>query len=292
MFNSFSKNSSILGIFWMIITSFFFVGVFITVKYIGTDLPASQSAFLRYLFGTLILFPTIITGFKNTQMPLTKIFAIRGFFHAIGVTLWFYSMTVITIAEVTAIGFLTPIFICIGASFLFKEKINGFRLLAIFLSFLGALVILRPGFKVFETGHGCMLLAAFVFSFSYLIAKHVSKNKNSAEVVAFLSFFTTIFLIPLAIYQWVNMSNENIILLFLTAILATLGHITMTMAIKSAPMVVIQPFTFLQLVWSVIFGFLLFQEKIDVFVILGGIIILISTSYLTFFESRIKVQKS
>ena len=52
---SMNKKSYIVGIFWMIMTSFFFVGVFVTVKYIGDDVPASQSAFLRYLFGTLIL---------------------------------------------------------------------------------------------------------------------------------------------------------------------------------------------------------------------------------------------
>ncbi len=289
MLISMTKNSSIIGIFWMIVTSFFFVGVFITVKYIGNDVPASQSAFLRYLFGTLILFPIIIKSFKNTNKSLTKIFLIRGFFHSIGVTLWFYSMTVITIAEVTAIGFLTPIFICLGASFLFKEKIRGFRLFAVFISFLGALIILRPGFKLFESGHGCMLFAAFVFSFSYLIVKHVSEHKNSMEIVGFLSLFTTLFLVPMAIYDWQSISNENLFILILTAILATIGHITMTLAIKSAPMVVIQPFTFLQLVWSVIFGYILFNEDVDIFVIIGGIVILLSTSYLTFHENKNKI---
>ena len=289
MLISMTKNSSIIGIFWMIVTSFFFVGVFITVKYIGNDVPASQSAFLRYLFGTLILFPIIIKSFKNTNKSLTKIFLIRGFFHSIGVTLWFYSMTVITIAEVTEIGLLTPIFICLGASFLFKEKIRGFRLFAVFISFLGALIILRPGFKLFESGHGCMLFAAFVFSFSYLIVKHVSEHKNSMEIVGFLSLFTTLFLVPMAIYDWQSISNENLFILILTAILATIGHITMTLAIKSAPMVVIQPFTFLQLVWSVIFGYILFNEDVDIFVIIGGIVILLSTSYLTFHENKNKI---
>ena len=267
-------------------TSFFFVGVFVTVKYIGTDVPASQSAFLRYLFGTLILLPIILKSLRNTNKSLMKKFMVRGIFHAIGVTLWFYSMTVITMAEVTAIGFLTPIFICIGASLLFKEKITGFRFFAIIISFIGALIILRPGLKLFETGHGCMLFAAFVFSFSYLMVKQVSEEKSSTEIVGFLSLFTTLFLIPMAIYDWESINNTNLFLLFLTAIIATCGHITMTMAIKSAPMVVIQPFTFLQLVWSVILGFILFNENIDIFVIIGGIIILLSTSYLTFNERK------
>ena len=283
---SMNKKSYIVGIFWMIMTSFFFVGVFVTVKYIGDDVPASQSAFLRYLFGTLILAPIILKSLKNTSKSLMKKFVIRGFFHAIGVTLWFYSMTVITMAEVTAIGFLTPIFICIGASFMFREKFTGFRFFAILVSFIGALIILRPGFKLFEIGHGCMLFAAFVFSFSYLIVKYVSEEKNSKEIVGYLSLFTTLFLIPMAIYDWESINNTNLYLLFLTAIIATFGHITMTLAIKSAPMVVIQPFTFLQLVWSVIFGFILFNEKVDIFVILGGVVILFSTFYLTFKESK------
>ena len=283
---SMNKKSYIVGIFWMIMTSFFFVGVFVTVKYIGDDVPASQSAFLRYLFGTLILAPIILKSLKNTNKSLMKKFVIRGFFHAIGVTLWFYSMTVITMAEVTAIGFLTPIFICIGSLFIFREKFTGFRFFAILISFIGALIILRPGFKLFEIGHGCMLFAAFVFSFSYLIVKYVSEEKNSKEIVGYLSLFTTLFLIPMAIYDWESINNTNLFLLFLTAIIATFGHITMTLAIKSAPMVVIQPFTFLQLVWSVIFGFILFNEKVDIFVILGGVVILFSTFYLTFKESK------
>ena len=281
-----NDKSSIVGIFWMIMTSFFFVGVFITVKYIGNDVPASQSAFLRYVFGTLILCPVILKTFKKTSNSLLKIFISRGFFHAIGVTLWFYSMTIITIAEVTAIGFLTPIFVCIGAGLIFKEKLNGNRLFAIMISFLGAMIILRPGFKIIEIGHVSMLFAAFVFSFSYLIVKHVAEEKNSTEIVGFLSLFTTLFLIPVAIYDWESINNTNLYLLFLTAIIATFGHITMTLAIKSAPMVVIQPFTFLQLVWSVIFGFILFNEKVDIFVILGGVVILFSTFYLTFKESK------
>ena len=69
---SMNKKSYIVGIFWMIMTSFFFVGVFVTVKYIGDDVPASQSAFLRYLFGTLILAPIILKSLKNTNKSLMK----------------------------------------------------------------------------------------------------------------------------------------------------------------------------------------------------------------------------
>ena len=84
-----------------------------------------------------------------------------------------------------------------------------------------------------------------------------------------LSIFTTIFLIPSAIYSWEPLSLEALLILSFTALIATLGHITMTKAIKAAPMVVTQPVLFLQLVWASI-GLFIFDEEFDLFVIIVG----------------------
>ena len=280
------QNEAFIGIFWMVITTIFFVGVTIFVKILGETIPSSQTAFIRYLFGTIFLLPIILKSFKNTRFVLIKKFVFRSFFHAVGVSLWFYSMTVITIAEVTAIGYLTPIFVCIGALLLFKEKLKGYRTLAVLLSFLGVTVILRPGFQEIKLGQILMLLASFVFAISYLMAKHLSDIKNSLEIVGFLSIFTTIFLLPLALINWVNLDLNATLILFLISVFATLGHLTMTQAIKTTKMTITQPFTFLQLVWSVIAGILIFDERFDIYVIIGGIIILISTSYLVVKDSK------
>ena len=280
------QNEAFIGIFWMVITTIFFVGVTIFVKILGETIPSSQTAFIRYLFGTIFLLPIILKSFKNTRFVLIKKFVFRSFFHAVGVSLWFYSMTVITIAEVTAIGYLTPIFVCIGALLLFKEKLKGYRTLAVLLSFLGVTVILRPGFQEIKLGQILMLLASFFFAISYLMAKHLSDIKNSLEIVGFLSIFTTIFLLPLALINWVNLDLNATLILFLISVFATLGHLTMTQAIKTTKMTITQPFTFLQLVWSVIAGILIFDERFDIYVIIGGIIILISTSYLVVKDSK------
>ena len=280
------QNEAFIGIFWMVITTIFFVGVTIFVKILGETIPSSQTAFIRYLFGTIFLLPIILKSFKNTRFVLIKKFVFRSFFHAVGVSLWFYSMTVITIAEVTAIGYLTPIFVCVGALLVFKEKLNGYRILAILFSFLGVIVILRPGFQEIQLGQIFMLLAAFFFAISYLMAKQLSDSKNSLEIVGFLSIFTTIFLLPLALINWVNLDLNATLILFLISVFATLGHLTMTQAIKTTKMTITQPFTFLQLVWSVIAGIVIFDERFDIYVIIGGIIILISTSYLVVKDSK------
>ena len=148
------------------------------------------------------------------------------------------------------------------------------------------MIILRPGFQEVNLGQYSMLLAAFVFSFSYLMVKYLANTKSSLEIVGFLSIFTTIFLTPLALIHWVELNTNQISIIILISIIATLGHLTMTMAIKATAMTIIKPFTFLQLVWSVIAGIMLFDEKLDIFVIIGGIIILISTTYLSIKDAK------
>ena len=281
-------NQSLVGILWMVITTILFVAVTASVRFLDGEVPAPQAAFMRYLIGTLLLTPALISLIKvKPSKPLMKKFLIRGVVHSIGVTLWFYAMSVMPVAEVTAIGFLTYIFVSIGACIFLNEKLHKHRLTAIVISFIGALIILRPGFKEIGNGQIGMLIATIVFTLSYLIAKIVSKERSSAEIVAMLSLFTTIFLIPTAIYSWEPLSIKALIVLTFTAVIATLGHITMTKAIKSAPMVVTQPILFLQLVWASMVGLFIFDENFDPFVILGGTVIMICVCYVSYREHKL-----
>ena len=278
-------NHSIVGIMWMVLTTILFVAVTATVRYLEGEVPAPQAAFLRYAIGTILLIPSLISLIKvKPNKSLMNKFLLRGLVHSFGVTLWFYAMSVMPVAEVTAIGFLTYIFVSIGACLFFKEKLHKHRMTAVIISFIGALIILRPGFKVIESGQFAMLMATIVFTASYLIAKIVSKERTSAEIVAMLSVFTTIFLIPSAIYSWEPISLKALLILAFTALIATIGHITMTQAIKAAPMVVTQPILFLQLVWASMIGFFLFDEQFDLYVIIGGTVIMICVCYVSYRE--------
>jgi drug/metabolite transporter (DMT)-like permease len=272
----------------MVITTILFVGVTASVRFLDGEVPAPQAAFLRYLIGTLLLTPALISLIKvKPNKPLMKKFILRGFVHSFGVTMWFYAMSVMPVAEVTAIGFLTYIFVSIGACLFLNEKLHKHRLTAIIISFIGALIILRPGFKEIGNGQIGMLISTIVFTLSYLIAKIVSKERSSSEIVAMLSIFTTIFLIPTAIHSWEPLSINSMVILTFTAVIATLGHITMTKAIKSAPMVVTQPILFLQLVWASMVGLFIFDENFDPFVILGGTIIMICVCYVSYREHKL-----
>lgn len=279
------QNSALEGVLWMIASGLTFVGVQGIVRWLGTDLPAAQSAFLRFFFG-LFLFVPMLPGMIRRGLPqgTLGLFAMRGLVHTAAVVFWFYAMARIPVAHVTAIGYLSPVILLISGVFMLGERMTRLRLAAIAVAFLGALVVLRPGVQELQLGHLSQIAAAICFAAGYLYAKRLSGLAPASLVVAMLSVSVTIGLAPLAWWVWVPVSLHQAVWLAVVAGLATLGHYLMTRAFRAAPFAVTQPVTFLQLVWATTLGALVFHEPVDGFVLLGGALIIGAISTVTWAE--------
>jgi drug/metabolite transporter (DMT)-like permease len=281
----------VTAIFWMLVTGFFFILVTALVKYMGPRLPAAEAAFLRYAMGLIFLLPAL-GAMKAAKLDRRQwtLFSLRGFFHAMGVILWFYAMTRIPIAEVTAMNYLAPIYVTVLAAVFLGEKLALRRIIAVIMGLLGAVIILRPGFREVSGGHLAMLLAAVVFAGSYILAKVLADEVKPSVVVAMLSIFVTIGLAPFALPVWITPTAHELAILLAVAFCATAGHYTMTLAYAAAPLTVTQPVTFLQLVWATLLGVVAFAEPVDIWVVLGGAIILSSVTFITWREAMLKRQ--
>lgn len=279
----------VLGVFWMLVTGLLFVGVTALVKYLGPGIPAPEAAFLRYAIGFVFLIP-LARPILRTRLTGRHwgLFTLRGLMHAIGVALWFFAMTRIPIADVTAMNYLAPIYVTLGAALFLGEKLAARRVIAVIVGLLGALIILRPGFREVGPGHLAMLAAALVFGASYLLAKRLTDETNAAIVVGMLSLWVTVGLAPMALVVWVPPTLDALVILTLVALLATAGHYTMTLAFAAAPVTVTQPVSFLQLVWAVALGALFFDEGVDLWVVIGGLVILSSVTFITWREAVLK----
>ncbi len=273
----------------MFVTGLCFVAVTALVKYLGDRIPPAEAAFLRYVLGLVFLIPMIKPIFKTTiTRRLWRLFALRGGLHTFGVVLWFFSMTQIPIAEVTAMNYLAPVYVTLGAALLLGEKLAARRIAAVVAALVGAAIILRPGFREIEDGHIAMLFCAMIFAGGYLTAKILADEVPASLVVAMLSIFVTLFLAPLAMMNWVTPTGHELLILFAVACFATAGHYTMTLAFASAPVSVTQPVTFLQLIWATLLGTLVFSEPSDIWVLIGGALILGAVSFITWRETVLK----
>ncbi len=283
------KNKSLVAIFWMFITGLLFVGVTGIVKHLGSGLPAAEAAFLRYVMGLVFVIPLIglIKRANLTKVELS-LFVWRGAVHSVGVMLWFYGMTMLPMAEVTAMSYLSPVFVTIGAALFLGERLAALRIMAIVFAIIGVLVILRPGFREVSLGHIAMLINGGLFAASYLIAKVMADRVEPLVVVGMLSIFVTIGLAPWAFLVWVTPTLTQLGWTFVLATFATAGHYTMTLALRAAPIAVTQPVTFLQLIWSILLGILIFNESFDEWVVIGATIIILSISFIMWREGRVR----
>ncbi|MEL7273623.1 MAG: DMT family transporter [Pseudomonadota bacterium] len=277
----------IQGIFWMVLCTLSFVTVTGIVRHLGSNMPAAEAAFIRYALGILIMAPAFWRLWKSPPTKkIWKLGAVRGFAHTFGVTLWFFAMARIPIAEVTAIGYVTPIFVTIGAALFLGERLRLRRIMGVLAGLLGAMIILRPGFNEVSIGQLAQLATAPLFATSYLMTKSMTDKTDSQTIVALLTLFCTIFLFPLALLDWQTPTLHEIFWLFMCAIAATFGHFSMTRALAAAPISVTQPITFLQLVWAAALGIIVFGEAVDPFVILGGTIIVGAATFISHRENK------
>jgi drug/metabolite transporter (DMT)-like permease len=281
--------SPLRGVFWMVVTGLMFVGVTAMVKVLGTRVPAPQAAFLRYVLGLVFFLPMLRPLMRlRLDRGTWWLFGWRGLAHALGVACWFYAMARIPIADVTAMNYLSPVYVTLGAALFLGERLAARRLLAVVAALAGALIILRPGFREVGAGHIAMLFTAMLFGASYLMAKTLSQRCSAGVVVAVLSLSVTVGLAPLAAMEWVTPTWGETAILLAVAGFATTGHYTMTLAFRAAPLAVTQPVTFLQLVWAVTLGAVVFGEPVDPWVIAGGTVIVAAVSFISWREAQIR----
>lgn len=269
----------------MLASGLSFVGVNGIVRYLGTDLPAAQSAFLRFAFGVVFLLP-VLPGLRRGLAPgALSLFAWRGVMHTIAVLFWFYAMARIPVAHATAIGYLNPVLLLVAGAVILGEAFSARRIWAVGVALAGALIVLRPGVQALNLGHLSQIGASIFFCASYLFAKRLTGLASASVIVAMMSLTVTIGLAPLAWWVWVPVTLAQMGWLAVVAACATSGHYCMTRAFRAAPMTVTQPVTFLSLIWATLVGALVFGEAVDIFVLLGGAMIIGAITFVTWFEA-------
>lgn len=264
-----------------------FVGVNGIVRYLGTELPAAQSAFIRFGFGLMFLLPALWAMRGMRFAPgVGQLFLGRGALHVVAVVLWFYAMARVPVAEMAAIAFLGPVMVLVIGGLMLGEGLGGRRVAAVLVAVAGGLIVLRPGVRELSLGHLSQLGATVFFSLSYIIAKRLSREAPASAIVAMLSVAVTLGLAPLALVQWQAVRPEQLAWLACVAGLATLGHYAMARAFRAAPLAVTQPVTFLQLIWAALLGALAFGEPVEPWVLAGGALIILAISANTWAEAR------
>lgn len=278
-FDAIPRN--VQGMFWIVTSGLIFSCFMALVRYVGTTMDPIQTSFLRYGLGLVFLTPFFLrVSAPDLRAMQWKLHLLRGLMHGTGVMLWFYAMSRIPLAEVTAIGFTAPVFATVGAALFLGERIRLPRITAVAVGLMGAMLIVRPGFADVDPGAVAMLVAAPLFACSDLIAKALTRKETGPAVVAYLSIIVTLVTMGPALAVWKSPTPEEWALVVCIAGLATVGHLAMTQGFKVGEISAIAPARYIQLLWSALIGFALFSEVPEIWTWVGAAIIVAAALFI------------
>lgn len=255
---------------------------------LSQQLDPMQTQFLRYLFGLLVLLPLVWHGGWRAYWPknLPGQFT-RGAVHTVGLVLWFLALPHLPLADLTAIGFTTPLFIMIGAALFLREPMRWERWVATGIGFAGVLVVVGPRLSGSGGGwHLLMLASAPVFAASFLITKVLTRTETSGVIVVWQALSVTLFSLPMALWSWQPPTATQWAGFALCGLLGSTAHYCLTHSFRIADISSTQSVKFLELVWASALGWLLFADLPTQTTLLGGAVIVAATLWVARRERR------
>ena len=262
------------------------MGVFIKLS--SSQLHPLEVVFFRNFLALFFLTPWIFkqraTVFKSNRK---KLYTLRAVFNVVGMAAGFTALTLIPLAEATALSFTAPLFATLGAALILGEVVRQRRIIAIFFGFIGMLIILRPGIETISPGALLAIANAITIAITVLIVKKLTTTEKPITIVAYMALLQTPMALIPALFYWEWPTLITWTWLFCLAGAGTIGHLMYTKAIQLAEVSQLQPIDFVRLPIIALFGYIVFAEQPGIWVWIGGAVIFLSTAYVTHREAAI-----
>ena len=258
------------------------------VRFLSPSIHPFELAFFRSLFGFIVILPLLLRGgIDSVRTHQPRLQMLRGVVSIAAMMSWFYGLSMVPLAEATALSFTNVIFGSLAAIIFLREKMTMARGIAVFIGFVGVVVILRPGFVQMDIGVVCVLFSALCWGCSVVIVKQLGRTDSAVSIVAWVGIQLSILSLPFALSVWVWPTMEEWLWLSLLGTLATIGHLCMVQGLKLTDAMTIFPLDFTRLIWASLFGLFIFSEWPDVWTFVGAGIIVISGTFMLYREDRI-----
>lgn len=284
----------VAGFLLVVVASALFAMMHNTIRYVTVSegIHPFEAAFFRNACGMLVFIPWLvkngISGFRTKHIGMHLG---RASLNSMSMLSWFMALTLIPVADATALSLTGPVFVALLAMAFLAERVGPRRWVGIGLAVLGGLIIIRPGFSEVGLGTWLILFSAVVVSSSKLMAKVLSGKESPATIVALLTFLMVpITLVP-ALFVWQTPTLVQFVFLAMIGVFGTLGHLLFVQAYKMADISSVEPALYTRMVWAALIGLLLFDEFPDVWTWVGGAVIVVGTTYIARREAVRGVKK-
>lgn len=269
------------AVFCMLISALGFTFMSVTVKYV-TGIPLFEKVFFRNLISLGVAFFMLkkssapMFGRRENQLALLA----RSSFGLAGVVLNFYAIANLTLADSSMLGKLSPIFVTIMACIFLKEQIDSKQILSIIITFLGALLVIKPEFSLEMLPSLAGILSAAASGVAYTLLRYLKDKESPDTIIFYFSLISVVFTAPFALAEYVQPTFIQLGLLLATGVFASVGQFGITYAYKFAKATEVSIYNYSAIVFGIILGFIFFGEIPDTLSLLGGAIIIAVAFYI------------
>lgn len=266
----------------------------LVVKFLGGSYSSVQIVFFSVLLGfplvTLMLMRDRTDGNLRPRHPWWT--AIRTVSAVITGVTAFYAFSTLPLAQTYAIIFAAPLLITLLAIPILGEKVGLRRGLAIVVGLAGVLIVLRPGEADLSLGHAAALAAAVFSSLASVIVRKIGHEERSVVLLLYPMVANVIVMGAALPFVYAPMPVAHLGMLAIIALFGFAGMLLIIAAYRNAEAVIVAPMQYSQMIWAVIFGFLVFNETPDRWTLIGATVIMASGIYIVLRESRAKVSEN
>ena len=183
------------------------------------------------------------------------------------------SFKYLSLANAHSVGSLAPVIVVALSAIILKEKVSPKTWIAIFIGFIGVLIILRPTSSIFDPKALLPLIAAFILGLYQIVTKKVSKHDTNETSLFYTSLIGLIIMSLLSSKFWTPVDKSSYSMFIGIGIFFSLGLYLQIIALSKARASIIQPFHYTLIFWAIIFGYIFYNDIPDMFTLFGAIII-------------------
>ncbi|NBS74126.1 MAG: DMT family transporter [Betaproteobacteria bacterium] len=276
-----------IGIAFFSLATLMFASLDGVAKWLVLSLPVVQVVWVRFFLHTVItggvLVPQLGLCLFKTKHPKWQI--IRGLMLATMTGTNFWALQYLQLAQTGSVQFSVPILIALISVIGFGEKIDTGRWIAIFIGFVGVLVIIRPGTEAFHPAILLCVIGAILYASFNILTRRLARDDHPGATQWTSAFVASVVLAPFALWQW-QMPHGWLqwSLLILTGCLGGFGHWAIASAHRYASAAVLGPFLYQQIIYMTLLGWLIFNQVPDHFMVVGTLIVVAAGLYLLWRE--------
>ena len=271
-----SKNQ--LGFLYMFLSVCAFSLMDLVVKW-SNEYPLGQVLFFRGFVGALIYF-LIIPKDRLKNFYYTKragLHFLRCFFGLIALLSIFTALRNLPLATVVSISFAAPIFTTIFSIFFLNEKVGVYRWVAVFIGFIGIVIIAEPGFKELNLFYVYPIIFCLGMAYVAISIRQLSKTEPVWLISLYFSIAITIISLTTIPSGWIIPSLEDLIVLSLLGIFGGVANLWLSQSYKLSEVSLVTPLKYLALVFAIIFGYFIWDEVPSNKTIMGSLMVVLSS---------------